>query len=464
MTNDVTKERQEKKAQEITEFRYSLIAELLNPYVGRAERRRLIREKAKRQYEIPYSSRRRISAECIWRWYAKFRQFGKEALCPKPRSDQGVCRVLSAEEAAGFLEYLEQNPELTAKAAYRTLKDQGVIRTEVSKSSLSRLVLSAGLDRERRVHEKEGTRQLKFAFKYPLECVQADMMHACAVPDEKAKLRRAILQVILDDATRRVVYAAFSFQESSLEFEYGIRHVLLAHGRIGRIFADNGSAFVSGETLRILSILGIPLIHSRVGHAASRGKVERFFRTLRDQFLRPLDKESIRSLADLNARFHSWLESEYHRSPHRGLGGKTPLEAWLEKAHHIIHMDPTVDLDEIFKHETPRRVYGDCTFTLDGILYEVPSVLKGKNIKVRFNPFLPTRKLEVLYEKKSYGEATVVDTYANARVKRTQSNDPDSGVSERKQESGRPSGSSAGSPTQAAFSASKLAIRKGERT
>lgn len=232
--------------------------------------------------------------------------------------------------------------------------------------------------------------------------------------------------------------------------------MLLAHGRIGRVFVDNGSAFVSSETLRILSILGITLIHSRVGHAAGRGKIERYFRTLRDGFLRPLDKESIRSLADLNARFHSWLESEYHRSPHRGLGKKTPLDVWLEKAHHIIHMDPTVDLDEIFKHEIRRRVYTDCTFTLDGILYEAPSVLKGKNIKVRYNPFLPARKLELIYEKRCYGEAQVVDTYANARVKRIRSNDQDSGVSERQQKAGRPPIHPVPSPTRAALSASKL--------
>ena len=188
----------------------------------------------------------------------------------------------------------------------------------------------------------------------------------------------------------------------------------------------------------------------------SQGKIERYFRTVRDQFLRPLNRESIRSLADLNARFHTWLESEYHRNPHRGLGKKTPLEVWLEKAHHIIRMDPTVDLDEIFKHEIRRRVYNDCTFTMDGILYEVPSVLKGKNIKVRYNPFQASRRLEIFYEKKSYGEANVVDAYANTRVKRTSSNDQDSGVSTQEKKAGRPFKSSSPSPTRAALSASKL--------
>ena len=231
-------EKRERKGQEIMDFRYSIIAELLNPYLSRSERRELMREKAGRQYEIPYSNRTCISYDCIKKWYAAFGRFGKEGLRPKERSDKGVSRGIPAEEAAAFLEYLESKPKLTAKAAYRVLKEKGTIRSEISKSALSRLVVSAGLEREKRLKSKEKVQQLKFAFKYPLECVQADMMHAFEVPDEKGKRKRAILLVILDDATRRVVYGSFSFRESSLEFEWGLRHVLLSHGRIGKIFCD----------------------------------------------------------------------------------------------------------------------------------------------------------------------------------------------------------------------------------
>jgi len=445
-------EERETKAKEVFDFRYSIIAELLNPYLCREERLKLIRQKANREYEIPYSIKRSITEACIRKWYRKFREYGKEGLIPKTRSDMGTCRVLPPEESAALLEYLEAHPELTAQSVYQLLKEEGIITKELSKSSLSRLVVSAGLERHTRMQQKNGTKQLKFAFKYPLECVQADMMHAFAVPDGNGKLRKAYLLAMIDDATRRILYAAFAFRESSLEFEYGIKHVLLSHGRIGRLFVDNGSAFVSGETKRILSILGIPLIHSRVGHCAGRGKIERFFRTTRDQFLRPLDKESIKSLADLNARYHSWVESEYHRNPHRGLRGKTPLDVWLENAHHIIQLDPTVDLDEIFMHEVKRIVYKDCSFTLYGVLYEVPSVLSKKKIKLRFNPFLPVRRLEIIYDKKSYGEARLVDTYANTRVKRNNRN-KNSLITDTKEAAQE---NSSMSPTRAAFSASQI--------
>jgi len=234
----MTPEERERKEQEILDFRYGVIADLLNPYLNREERRELIRQKAKREYDIPYSSRRKMTEACIKKWYMKFKEHGKEGLIPRTRSDMGLCRVLPAEESAVLLEYLEGHPDLTAKAVYRKLKGKGIITKELSRSSLSRLVVSAGLERQNRMQKKDTSKQLKFSFKYPLECVQADMMHGFPVPDEKGKLKKAILLAIIDDSTRRIVYADFSFRETSLEFEYGIKHVLLTHGRIGRIYVD----------------------------------------------------------------------------------------------------------------------------------------------------------------------------------------------------------------------------------
>jgi putative transposase len=139
---------------------------------------------------------------------------------------------------------------------------------------------------------------------------------------------------------------------------------------------------------------------------------------VREQFLRPLDPESIRGLGDLNTRFRTWLESEYHRTPHRGLGGKTPLDAWLENSRYIVPLDPSIDLEQAFLHEQTRKVYKDSTLTVDGILYEVPSQLIGKRVRLLYDPRMPLKRLQLMYEGVSYGEARIVDTYANTRVKR----------------------------------------------
>jgi putative transposase len=416
----MNRQEQEARDREIAAFRYALIAELVNPYLSRQELRALMRQKAGREHEVPYLGKRKLTVSCLRKWLAAYRRDGMEGLTPRRRRDSGSCRALTQSEAALLISELESHPECSATVTLKRLQGQGRIQSHPSSSSLARLVRASGLDREgrRRVHQQEQT--LPFEFFSPLECVQVDCMYTVAVPDAKGKRRQAVLLAFLDDATRRVLYACFSFSENALAFECGIRHILAAHGRIGRAYADNGAGFVSLQTRRILDTLGIVLVHSRPYKPKGRGKIERFFRTVRQQFLSILDTDSLASLQDLDMRFHSWLESEYHRSPHRALGGKTPLELWLEKAHLVIPIDPTVNLAEVFMHEDNRKVHKDSTLTLYGVLYEVDSTLIGEHVHLRYDPMLPPRRrpVRVLLGNEPHGEARIVDAYANSRVRR----------------------------------------------
>ena len=104
----------------------------------------------------------------------------------------------------------------------------------------------------------------------------------------RENIEKPLLMAFLDDATRRVVYARFSFSEESILFEDGIKHILKSQGMIGRLYTDNGSSFVSNQTKRILDILGITLSHSRPGIPKGRGKVERFFQDCQGSVCPPL--------------------------------------------------------------------------------------------------------------------------------------------------------------------------------
>jgi len=410
---------EEQRRELVAAFRHGVVAELANPYMSHGELKASIAEKARRTYEIPFSKKTTITEGCIKKWLALYRRYGKAGLLPKVRADKGFSRVLEEAERDAFIEYLGEHPELTARAVYRKLYEEGTIKTVLSSSSLSRLVQSAGLSREKRLLSAASEQNRKFAFYYPLECVQADCMHGPSVPGPAGKRVKAILITFIDDATRRIVFAEFGSSERSLAFEKGLKHILSTHGRIGRAYVDNGPTFVSTQTQRILDTLQVLLIHSKPGRPQGRGKIERFFRTVREMFLRPLEESSLKSMEDLNARFRTWLESEYHRSPHRGLQGATPLEAWLEKAKHIITLDPTVDLEAVFFHEITRKVYRDSTITVNGTLYEVPSLLIGRKVKLRFDPHRERPRMFVSCDGVDHGECRLVDTYANTKVIRT---------------------------------------------
>jgi len=417
----MTEEQRAQQRHEITEFRFSLVAELVNPYLTPSQVSELIRMKSLAEHQIPYLGTRRLSEACIRKWMYAYKIHGKAGLEPKLRADAGSCRSLSAEQQAILVTALEARPHLNATTVLAELRREGKITAAISSSSLSRLVCASGLKREQRRQASEEHKQLKFEFFAPLECVQADCMYTIAVPDGTGARRKAILLAFIDDATRRIIYTHFAFSERSIDFEAGLKHILAAHGRIGRAYVDNGSNFVSSQTQRIIDSLGLLLIHSKPYTPRGRGKIERFFRTARAQFFAPLDPNVVGGLEDLQVRFRGWVESEYHRNPHRGLAGATPLERWIERAAHIITMDPTVNLDHAFEHEIKRKVYRDSTVTLDGVLYEVPSSLIGKKITLRYDPCAAParRRLTILLDGVVCGCAHVVDSYANARVRRT---------------------------------------------
>jgi len=417
-TEKTMEQSQQPKRKAVAEFRYSIIAELTNPYLPHGELVRLMTEKSKRNYDIPFSNKTQMSQATIKKWLLLYRKYGKKGLYPKIRSDAGSCKALSDTEAEGLTRYLQEHPHVTATAAFRLLKKRGTITSHIGTSTLSRFIQISGLSREKRWREHSEERQLKFEFHSPLECVQSDFLHAFGIPDEKGKMRKALLIAFIDDATRRIIYADFSFSEHSLAFEKGLKRILQTHGRIGKCYVDNGATYVSSQTQRICDSINLPIIHSRPRKPAGRGKIERFFRTVRDKFLRPLDPDTIISITQLNSLFRTWVETEYNRVPHRGLEGETPLDQWLSKADLIIPIDPTFDLDTLFMHRITRKVYKDSTFTVHGVMYESPQILIGEKITVMYDPLVDRKLVRILFNGTDHGIARIVDTYANSKIRR----------------------------------------------
>lgn len=413
----MTKDGKELQKQQIADFRYSVVGELCNSYMSKSERAELILEKAERSYSIPGSTRTKISEAAIRSWVSRCRKLGRDGLLPKLREDRGRPRSISDEAAQIITDRLEQHPELTAKSAVKQLLSEGKLSKPVTSSALSRFIRGNNLTRNERRKKKTTEERRRFSFEIPLECVQADAMHAFMVPDDSGIKRKAVLIAFIDDCTRRILYGKFHFSEKSIHFEDGIRHILLSHGKIGKLYTDNGSTFVSNQTRRITAILGVYLIHSRPYKPQGRGKIERFFRTVRDGFLRPLDKNSIKSLEQLNTRFTTWLEMEYHRGFHSSLG-TTPLDAWLNKADKVKSINPDINLEQVFMHCEKRKIYNDSVFSLQGKIFEAPSVLAGKTVSIYFNPHLPVEKAFIKYEGFDYTEARPVNLYGNTKIKR----------------------------------------------
>jgi transposase len=400
------------------EFRYGIVADLALANLAHGQLHMLMAEKARREYRIPGSDRTTVSVASIRKWLRRYEKSGKLALMPRDRSDSGKSRAIPEHEIMALIDCLTSKPRLTAMAAWRLLQDEGRVSSDITTSTLSRIIRSCGMDRQQRLREAEREQNLKFDFMDALECVQADCLHGPMIPGPGGKPAKAILIAFIDDATRYIIHSEFDFTEESLLFERGMKYILSTWGKPIRVYADNGATFVSRQTKRILDIARVHLIHSRPLKPRGRGKIERFFRTVRDGFLRPLDTTRVTSCTHLNTLFRTWLETEYHRSAHRGLGQQTPLEAWSDKCGKIRPVDYGMDLDDMFMHVDNRKVYNDSTLTIRNILFEVPSVLIGKRIQIKYDPHRALTSIIAVHDGKEYRDCRPVDRYANTRVRR----------------------------------------------
>jgi len=207
--------------------------------------------------------------------------------------------------------------------------------------------------------------------------------------------------------------------ESTRAFLPVFKQAILRRGFPDRFYVDNGANYRSHHLALVCAKLGVALIHARPYRPQGKGKIERWFKTVRAQLLTRLTPEDTSSLEALNRRLWAWVEGEYHHSPHRGINGQTPLERWAQTADQVRFPEPAVDLEDLFLFEAKRKVQKDRTVSLDGVVYEVDAALVGERVTLRYDPAAaPGHPVQVCYEGQPFGLAKPVDLYANCFVKR----------------------------------------------
>ena len=394
-------------------FRYGLIADVLRVPLGSREIRRALHEKAQRTYTIPGTRRTRVAVETMRDWLSLYRTGGFEALYPKTRADRGQPRRLPPEVAELLVALKTEQPALSVNALIGVARERGVDHP-LAPSTVHRLLAREGL-LDKRPGDPVATDRRRFAFRDAGELWMSDVMHGPKVSDGR-KCRKTYLIAFIDDATRVIPFAAFAHSENTTTFLPVFKQAIARRGLPARLFVDNGANFRSQQLALVCAKLSIALIHARPYQPAGKGKIERWFRTLRAAWLSRLDDEATASLDALNRSLWSWVEGEYHQSPHRGLDARTPLDQWALAAHNVRYPDPATDLDDLFLFEAKRRVMKDRTLSLHGRLYEVDAVLVGQTVTLRYDPDAPpSRPIEVVHDGHTAGLATRLDAYANTK-------------------------------------------------
>lgn len=402
---------QDKKSR-ISTFRFGVIHDLVgHVQLEHGEQEALIRGKCDRKWVIPFSDKTRITRSAILRWVKLYRDSGGklEALANHDRSDNGMSRAIDEETAMALTQLRRELPKATVvRLIYemnkRKLVSPGLILTPttvyrfLNRNGLMKLTQAMPEDRR------------KFEAELPNDIWQSDCMHGPKVEHE-GRNRKTYLLAFIDDHSRLVPYAEFYLSESLAQYLGALEKAFLTRGLPRKIYTDNGSAFRSHHLEHVTASLGIALIHARPYKPQGKGKIERFFRTVRSEFLSCFKGTS---LLELNQALYLWLDNVYHQRPHSSTG-QSPFARFTSRMECV--RDAPNNLRDYFRKTVRRRVAKDRTISLKGRIFEAPVPLIDKQVSLLYHEDEPDQ-VEIMLEGQSFGMASPVNIHVNCRVKR----------------------------------------------
>jgi hypothetical protein len=402
-------------------LRHQIISPVLME-TGRAQMS-YFRAQEGRSFDVPGLGVKYFKASTMKSWLHQYKKHGYQGIVPKQRKDYGSFRKIDTQtrEKIKLLrrEWLDLS---TIKFYDRCLKEQCLGNPPLGMETLRRFLKAEGLYPT----EAPPKGRKRFEMSRFGELWVGDFMHGPEVkPDtSSAKKRKAILMAIIDDHSRMIVGGEFGLFENTLLLEQVFKQAILQYGIPGRLYVDNGASFSSEYLSKVCASLGIGLVHSKPYDSPSRGKIERYFRTVRESFLVQFHVNSEIVLSDLNEKYTAWLRTDYHHHHHNGIDCR-PIDKY--QASVSLYPMKRVDeesLDEFFMVSVERTVNRDSTVSYRGVIYEVPTKYIGKRVTLKYVQDKPGEIY--LYDEKGIREGRVVpvDSIANGRTYRPSERDP----------------------------------------
>lgn len=401
---------------EVAVFRYGIIADFVGATrLSHGDQEKLLQDKCARKWQIPYSGRSRLSRSTIFRWVRSYNEGnGKlESLYPQEREDLGKERAFDEETGLTLIDLRRQLPKASIPGLIRILHERQLVPegTPLSQTTVYRFLHRNNLmNRE----APDCTDRRKFEAESPNDLWQSDVMHGPALYCGE-KRRKSYLIAFIDDHSRLIPHAQFYPSEGVASFMDCFSKALRKRGLPRKLYVDNGSAFRSRQLEFTAASLAIALIHARPYQPQGKGKIERFFKTIRAQFL-PFFKGD--TLDEINRAFTLWLEDQYHQRTHSSTG-QSPFTRFTSKMECLRNAPD--NLNDHFRKTVRRRVNKDRSLVVDKRLFEAPVALIGRRVEVLYHEHTP-EQVEVRCNGESYGLLRQLDVHVNSRVRRARNN------------------------------------------
>ena len=410
-------EQKEKDAikNEIALFRYGLIAPVITNTFEENSQLEYFKKVASKKY-IVNGHEEQFAWQTIKDWYLQYKKEGYSALINKTRSDCHSSRKLKEEAIQRIKELKKEYPHISGTLIYNKLSDEGFINpNDICLGTILKFIR----DNKILFNETEGIDRRAFVMEHANDCWQADTSHGPYLTINGKKTLTYLIAII-DDASRLIVGAKFYFNDNSINLQDIFKSSVKKYGVPKKLFVDNGKTYKNDQFNIICASLGLVLIHARPYSGASKGKIERFFHTMKETWMRGLNWNEIKSIDELNDLLNDFI-ANYNNSVHSSLKNEldeniTPNSRWFKDSHLIKKLDNNF-IDIAFLHTAYPTIRSDAIANIKTHEFEVPMKYIGKKITVKFNPL--NYDIAWIYENNKLIENIhLVNKIDNSKIKR----------------------------------------------
>lgn len=405
----------EKTAVDMAYFRFSLIAPVIQGTFTDPTKTAYYRRVTENSFTLPNGKTMIYHPKTLEKWEEYYRKKGMDGLMPKERSDSGHSRVLDETAVNEIHRLKEMFPRINATLIYTKLIEDGFINQhQVSLSSIQRFIKHNNLKSAVNPNQKD---RKAFEEEYPCGMYQADTSYTCYI-NENGKVRRTYLIQIIDDHSRLIVGSRFFYNDNAYNFQLVLKEAISRYGICKKLYLDNGSTYSNEQLTLICGSLGVVKLHTPIRDGASKAKIERSFKTLKESWLYGFDPSTVSSLEELNRILVDKVR-ERNTSVNRMIG-ETPIERYQRGVNHVKIPKSKEWLDECFLNRVTRRVNLDSTISIDKVYYDVPMQFIRAKVEIRF---LPDRMQDayIFFEGRKY-PIRKTNRVENGRTKRNNQN------------------------------------------
>lgn len=399
-------------AQAVALMRYAVIAPLISGLSDQyPSNEAFFRDASLKGVLTPDGSTRHFSPPTIKHWYHNYLRNGFDGLLPLSRSDTGKPRKLD-DDLQAQIRYLKVSyPRMSAAAIFRQLRENGSIKAgELSESSVNRFIKQLAL--ELKTTTNHDMRRYERPHINEVWCGDTSVGPYLKTPD--GKKRKIFIIALIDDASRFIVGIDVFFNDNFVNLMSVMKSAVARYGRPQIYNFDNGSSFKNKQMELLAARTGSVLHYDQPYTPTQKAKIERWFRTMKDQWLACLDIRDFTSLSELRGNLLAYVQ-RYNQTPHSSLKGLSPQDRFFSEPQHIRRLSD----EEIQKHfllEIERRVSIDSVITIDQVEYEVDYRFARQRVCLRYSPDM--EKIFIVEPDGTFTPIRLLNKQENAFVKR----------------------------------------------